>query len=245
MLKRPEIALGFLTATVFWIAVLGWATSYSPSQQEKNTCYQAAEKTGHGYEECKTFWERTTSDPIATFTLVLAISTIGLWVATLGLYIAGERHSERQLRAYITGPTSARISDFQTSQYPAVILTFKNSGQTPAQDVCVWTSSAVAVYPMENPPARPDGAAGEGSSVGTIGPHAEFHNQIQADIAVTAAERAEVIAGGAAFFVYGEISYRDSFGKSRTTTFCHFYAGPTARTSNGLLATYHKWNRAT
>jgi hypothetical protein len=30
MLKRPELVLGFLAASLFWIAVLGWATSYSP-----------------------------------------------------------------------------------------------------------------------------------------------------------------------------------------------------------------------
>jgi hypothetical protein len=94
MLRRlinGEIALGFLLATLFWIAALGLATSYAPTNPEKEACYQASAKSGRSTEECKTFWEKTTSDPVATFTLVLAFSTVGLWVATIGLYFAGER----------------------------------------------------------------------------------------------------------------------------------------------------------
>lgn len=84
MLKRlinGEIAIGFLIATLFWIAVLGWATSYVPTEQEKQDCYQAVKKTGGNTEQCKTFWEKAT-EPVAMFTLVLAFSTVGLWIVT-------------------------------------------------------------------------------------------------------------------------------------------------------------------
>jgi hypothetical protein len=88
---RGEIALGFVLATIFWTGVLGWQASYAPTEREKQECYEAAQKTGHKTEDCKTLWERTTTDPVALFTLVLAFSTIGLWAATIGLYLAGER----------------------------------------------------------------------------------------------------------------------------------------------------------
>ena len=95
MLRRsplhPEIGLGFLIATLFWIGILGWATSYAPTASEKEACYQAAAKSGRTTEECKSFWEKTTSDPVAMFTLVLAVSTIGLWFATVGLYVGDRR----------------------------------------------------------------------------------------------------------------------------------------------------------
>ena len=246
MLKRlinGEIALGFLIATLFWIAVLGWATSYAPTEPEKEACYQTAKQAGSQTEECKTFWERTTSDPVAMFTLVLAFSTVGLWVATLALYIAGKSHSERELRAYIVGATSAKFQRFTTPS-PVTILTFKNSGKTPAYNVRVWTSSAVAIYPMENRPREPEGDPGEQSSVGIVGPGAEFHNEISSDIEVTAEERAEVIAGRCAFYIYGRILYRDTFGFDRTASFCHFLAGDRARGDSGPLATYYKWNEA-
>ena len=94
MLRRlinGEIAIGFAGATLLWIAVLGWTTSYAPTDPEKEACYQTAAKSGHNINECKTFWEKTTSDPVVAFTLVLAFSTVGLWIATIGLYFAGER----------------------------------------------------------------------------------------------------------------------------------------------------------
>src|SRR5258708_4060813 len=94
MLKRlinGEIAIGCMFATLFWVAVLGWLTSYAPTEPEKEACYQAAAKSGRSTDECKAFWEKTTGEPVAMFTLVLAFSTVGLWIATIGLYRAGER----------------------------------------------------------------------------------------------------------------------------------------------------------
>src|SRR5882672_3875935 len=88
---RGELALGFMLASCVWIVLVGWLESYTPTEAQKNECYEAAEKAGHKNEECKTVWERTTTDPVALFTLVLAVSTVGLWVATIALYRAGER----------------------------------------------------------------------------------------------------------------------------------------------------------
>jgi hypothetical protein len=88
---RGELALGFILASLFWIAILGWIESYAPTEAQKQECYEAAKRTGHKNEECKSLWEKTTSDPVALFTLVLAFSTVGLWVATIGLYRAGDR----------------------------------------------------------------------------------------------------------------------------------------------------------
>jgi hypothetical protein len=90
-LINGEIAIGFALATLFWIGVLVWATSYAPTQPEKEACYQAAAKSGRSVDECKSFWEKTTSDPIAAFTCILAFSTIGLWISTIGLYFAGQK----------------------------------------------------------------------------------------------------------------------------------------------------------
>src|SRR5437773_6606543 len=88
---NPEFVLIFLVASIFWAGILGWQAAYAPTEIEKQHCYEAAQKSGHKTEDCKSFWEKATSDPVAFFTLVLAVSTIGLWVATIGLYHAGER----------------------------------------------------------------------------------------------------------------------------------------------------------
>jgi hypothetical protein len=90
---NPEISLGFFVASLLWISVVGWQAAYSPTEKQRDECYEAAKKTGYKADECKSFWERTTSDPIALFNLILAISTVGLWVATIALYRAGEKQS--------------------------------------------------------------------------------------------------------------------------------------------------------
>jgi hypothetical protein len=92
------MVFGFLIATVFWIVVLGWQAAYAPTEMEKQQCYEAAQKSSHKSEECKTLWERTTSDPVAFFTFWLVISTIGLGISTVMLWLAGEkqfRHARR------------------------------------------------------------------------------------------------------------------------------------------------------
>lgn len=80
MLKRlnPEITIGLLLASLFWIGVIGWQSSYSLSGNEQQRCYEEILKTQHKSEECKSFWERTTSDPVAFFTFTLTVVTLAL-----------------------------------------------------------------------------------------------------------------------------------------------------------------------
>src|SRR6202035_1420727 len=56
-LLNPELALGFLIATLLWIGVLGWQASYAPTNSEKRQCEETARKSGHRSEECKSVWE--------------------------------------------------------------------------------------------------------------------------------------------------------------------------------------------
>jgi hypothetical protein len=109
-LLNPDFVLAFLVASLFWSAVLGWQAAYVPTEKEKQACYEAAKKSGHKTEECKTLWERTTTDPVALFTLVLAFSTVGMWTATVGLYRSTNRL------------WSAAREEFIASHRPKIIL---------------------------------------------------------------------------------------------------------------------------
>jgi hypothetical protein len=100
MRKASEIAVGFALASVLWIGVLGWQASYAPTDSEKRRCEETATKAGHKTEECKTLWQRTTSDPVAFFTFWLVVSTVGLGASTVLLWRAGEkqlRHARRSV----------------------------------------------------------------------------------------------------------------------------------------------------
>ena len=80
---NPEIPLGFLVASVFWISVFLWQSSHSASEHEKEQCYDEAKHLGHKAEEYQEFLERTTSDPVAFFTLTLTFATIALGAISL------------------------------------------------------------------------------------------------------------------------------------------------------------------
>src|SRR5690242_20383822 len=71
-----EFVLAFLWSALIWAAVAGYLVSYAPTEQVRIACYQAAAKSGHGMEDCKNFWDKATSDPVALFTLVLGVATI-------------------------------------------------------------------------------------------------------------------------------------------------------------------------
>jgi hypothetical protein len=129
MLKRlvnGEIAFGFMLATLFWAAALGWLTSYAPTDPEKEACYQSAAKSGRTVDECKAFWEKTTSDPVALFTLVLAASTIGLWGATIGLFLAGKRQitvAQRNVDALINAENAYLFVKIKTETLSKIVAT--------------------------------------------------------------------------------------------------------------------------
>lgn len=66
------------------MAVFLWSAN-----KQADECYEAAKRAGIKADECKSFWERTTSDPTAAFTagififnIVLGLSTVALWRVT-------------------------------------------------------------------------------------------------------------------------------------------------------------------
>ena len=96
---NPQIALGFLLATVLWIGVLGWQASYAPTDSEKRRCEEIATRSGGKAEDCKSLWDKTTTDPVAFFTLWLSISTIGLWIVTWRASVSQARDMKDSIAA--------------------------------------------------------------------------------------------------------------------------------------------------
>lgn len=141
MLKKlnPEIALGFFVASIFWIAVVGWQASYTPTEKQKDECYETAKRKGYKADECKGFWEKVTSDPIALFNLILAFSTVGLWGATISLYLAGDRQL-RLARDEFDAVHRPKIrikhlwltTDVWEGEGVEATVVFVNTGMTPA-----------------------------------------------------------------------------------------------------------------
>ena len=144
-LANPEIVLGFLIASVLWIGVLGWQAAYAPTETEKRQCEETATKTGHKTEECKTLWEKTTTDPVAFFTFWLVVFTGVLGASTVLLWRSGERQAELtqaaligdqrawvmvslELEGFRFGPIVDGAADVDAD----LIFQVRNVGRTPA-----------------------------------------------------------------------------------------------------------------
>jgi hypothetical protein len=115
MLKRPspEIPLGFLIASLFWIGVVAWQSSYAPTENEKQKCYEDAVRNGHKSDECKSFWERTTSDPVAFFTFTLTAVTLALGAISV-------RQFHYLKRSDVTARLSAKAAQQAADALPVV-----------------------------------------------------------------------------------------------------------------------------
>jgi hypothetical protein len=222
----PKIAIGFLTATLFWICALGWQSSYAPTEQQKQECYETAKRTGRQSEECKSVWERTTSDPIALygfgtfiFTAVVGVSTVFLWFATSGTAAIANRALMATHRPRI-GIRRLELNLLWESNEPAEArFIIVNKGASTAR-----VKSAHGILYFRSPESGPDFRYVFDSYTGTIEgcptvlpAGASFPVKIRSnDTKETANQRL-----GGKWFIYatGQIVYDDETGTQRTTAF--------------------------
>jgi hypothetical protein len=163
---------------------------------------------------------------VAVSTIVMAIFTGALFFATFALWWAGERHSERQLRAYVC-VTDAEIHEFGNPKPLEALVVVKNAGQTPAYRMTshMGIVSGVIIDHNHIPPA-PLLNGGELY----IGPGVEQELRMIADGVLTPQEQQSIESGVATVYVYGDIHYWDAFGMER---FVHFRQ--TTRSHHGTL----------
>ena len=210
-----EIAFGFFCSALFWLAVLGWATSYAPDPEKEKACYQAAAKTGHNTEQCKTLWERTTTDPVALFTLVLSIATVGLWVATLDGIRRQSNETKILQRAYL-GTELRGLRDMNRNVIAHVA--FVNRGNLPARKI----RNAVKIGWSS------DGDKKEFEKIEVLDPGTIIllpKTQTERGTgALSPSDLAQSQTNTGFVYVWGRIEYDDGFGgKPRWLIYCHRY----------------------
>jgi hypothetical protein len=164
-------------------------------------------------EEAADRHEKSSTDRwVMIFTGAVALFNLLLVGATVLLYRAGEKQlnhlsetAERQLRAYVLVDTSdIRLRDGHTLE---AFIFLKNFGQTPAYDVKSWVDMRVAGpqrLPFDqNLPFGFQTMIGPGGNF-IIGPD---------QISISAEVPDQIKTGTKVIFVWGEVSYRDTFGK--------------------------------
>ena len=249
------------------------------------TCHEQGYKPGSGQnfvEGCSVFqgpilrfvfWFANAFDKhgeavIAFFTIVLAISTIGLWWSTRKLWEAGEKQiavaafaansseqsaraaqraaaimdqtAERQLRAYVLA-SECKISAIESIAEASVIA--QNYGQTPAYELESWIGIRLRKFPVTDDLFETEAAP---ISKAAHGAGATFTMNCKAKRALTQEELAGIRDGSWGYFVVGAITYKDIFGHTQTTKMKFGSGGPLGPfPSDGRLMSCGDGNEAT
>jgi hypothetical protein len=176
---------------------------------------------------------KITDTYLAAFNFLLVLVTSGLIFIGWKTIRKMRDTEERQLRAYVfaspgnlTRPIMRNLPGLPAASKWSYVVTFKNSGQTPAYDFHHFTISDVFDLPTpeENFTVVTEGhiskaALPAGETVSTINSHQ-----------VTVEEWDAIRAGRKMFYVFGEIHYVDAFKVQRTVRYRFMHGrdqGPT------------------
>src|SRR5262245_33862566 len=124
-MRKPSdesVALYALIFFVFWLFVV------LPFLYGQHDECPAEESKYHG------FWQKTICDPIAVFTAVLALSTIGLWIVT-GFGIRVQARDTRILQRAYLSVVPLGLHPFRLDNRIGCNIGIKNSGNLPAREV--------------------------------------------------------------------------------------------------------------
>jgi len=204
------------------------------SNNRRGECPTFHEGLGILSERLDSFVERHVTSIVTAFTIVFAVSSIGLWLATIRLWRASdeqrklsernaaERSRETRIlqRAYLSvepagvQPYIAEPGSPEDADRVSAVLSFRNAGNLPARDV-VWSINC-AVDDAEDRdfvdiPEADDFVSGPV----VIAPRGEM-TQTTEPFKRTQKERF--------IYVWGEVRYDDGFGGApKRTRFCHRY----------------------
>ena len=163
----------------------------------------------------------------------MAAFTVALFAATYLLWKSGEKHSERELRAYVSVP-GAGIGNFGASKRVQAKLHVRNCGQTPAYDLSLITTLGIRKLPRHDfePSQKIEGLV----SKGTVGPGDFVEVPQEMETALTPEICERIQRREIAIFFFGKITYRDAFEKQRFTNF-RYIAEPTDSDTLNLTPT--------
>jgi hypothetical protein len=229
MLKRlnPEMVLTALFVTLLWVGIWGWHDKYAPTEKQKDECYETAKRTGQKSDECKSFWERTTSDPVAF--------SVGLWSATIRLYYAGERQIKIASKAAnVTEAALLKLErafvhpkdmfvrwhwylDIEPKSYFWKIRPiYENAGSSSTVELITNINSALLDQPLPDDFPFP---LAENRFTAFIGAKSTINGGV---IEIKAADLIAIRNGSKHFYFWGLLRYNDIFDGSpeHVTTFC-------------------------
>jgi hypothetical protein len=182
---------------------------------------------------------------IAAFTVVLALSTIGLWWATYELRSAGQEQVDIARIAADAAVKSADIArdtlhitqrayiialpegviDFAVGKRPKGGISLRNTGNTPAYDVLGRTGICLGSMPLpadfQYDITLSDGAGD--SSFQILRREQQYTQWAELREPINEEHLAMFQNGQLHVYVWGSVTYKDAFGFPHYTHFCSFY----------------------
>jgi hypothetical protein len=210
------------------IVVIVWLHSPPlPLQPQHDPQSEKKYEHGHGKDERgKSFWERTTTDPVALFTFglfvfttVLAASTVGLWHATWRSVTLGrdEFNATHRPKIIVHSLEHATIADDE--ERLGVTLTYVNIGATRGRIVEIGSTITTTLSVPRPGIDLPTRTLDKWVNGGEWGIYA-----IDSDIRETAAIIENMRKGrgypAVEFLCIGYVRYEDATGTPRQTGFC-------------------------
>jgi hypothetical protein len=191
-----------------------------PVKKERSESDQRASKKENKETYEQGFMERIFElvrehDPevVAISTAIIALFTVTLSVFTFLLWFGGERHSKRELRAYLSViPGRCLIHKGNPPHINGVVCIVKNHGRTPAFEMNFVFGISVLPIGAELPTAT-----GKISENAAIFPEAHINTVFNQ--CFSSDETANVMKGTHRLHIWGQATYRDAFRKRRITRF--------------------------
>lgn len=172
--------------------------------------------------------------------ILFASGMAGFGLALLAAIVTMIATARRQSRAYIF-VAGAEIVDLEKGSVPVVRLDIKNAGQTPAYKLShVWRCGTFG-YPLSERLLLP--REGDGMACAHLGPGAVATVSKSAETPRANGANGELTNRAVAFYVYGEIVYKDAFQQRRFTRYVFFQPG-LPRLGRGPLLVHDRGNEA-
>jgi hypothetical protein len=223
----------------FLVFVFALALNSHPSQSQSPqpqvqvatespcVCKPQAEDKPNGAKQGEDYWRKALKPDVLPVWIGGVAAFLASAAGLIALYFFKrqadlmEDTARKQLRAYICLSESA--VKFTTDGRLEAQMFFTNGGQTPAYDVRSWTYPLVDSYPLgyvlEDPPARMPRAVG-------VLPSKEKQIMIAPPLTLPVDIIERLSTRDFAFYVFGEVDYKDIFGKRHTLKYRLIFGGP-------------------
>lgn len=182
---------------------------------------------------------RPAEPPSAEFWLVLFAAL--LWLATERVIHNAETASKKQVRAYVLVEDVA-VKNLVIGEVPEIVVTIKNSGQTPAKDVVAQHRLGFDDFPLRGTSPLHIKANKDRISSSFLSSSSSLSCALKLPLEINPVEMGFFKEGKMAIYLVGAITYTNIFGDRCSSEYIYYLD---QRDTNGTMSAYKEASRFT